>query len=182
VFHGCLLSRWPGFRYLLTSLTTWRPERDVRSASFSRPLRQYPAGTGTRGVSVHEPCYPWQPITRSTPLCSCTATQWGGLVSAGSPFFDPLFYIKLRSLNACDDVSLWIQWGEQFVAILRGTGWLVIPLGAVSAWSSLRRVKWRGRSPLVSVAFLVLLWLVLFRSSGSYKPTGCCRRCRCSTC
>lgn len=92
------------------------------------------------------------------------------LVSAGSPLFDPLLYAKLRMLNARDDVSPWIHWGDQFIAILRGSGWLVVPLGAVSVWSSMRRGHWRRPSPLVSVAFVVLLWLVLFALIRQLRP------------
>jgi len=46
---------------------------------------------------------------------------------AGSPLFDPLLYVKLRALNAMDDASPWLKWGDQFAVVLRGAGWLAIP-------------------------------------------------------
>lgn len=48
-------------------------------------------------------------------------------VIAGSPLFDPLLYVKLRALNAMDDASPWLKWGDQFAVVLRGAGWAVIP-------------------------------------------------------
>ncbi len=49
------------------------------------------------------------------------------MVVAGSPLFDPLLYVKLRALNAIDDASPWLKWGDQFAVVLRGAGWVVIP-------------------------------------------------------
>lgn len=46
---------------------------------------------------------------------------------AGSPLFDPLLYAKLRALNAIDDASPWLKWGDQFAVVLRGAAWVVIP-------------------------------------------------------
>jgi hypothetical protein len=84
------------------------------------------------------------------------------LVSAGIPLFDPLKYVKLRMTNAKDDASPWIQWGEQFITMLRGMGWLVLPLtvGAVlhRGSSSFRRLN----PVAASLAFQTVGWLVLF--------------------
>jgi hypothetical protein len=49
------------------------------------------------------------------------------MVVAGSPLFDPLLYVKLRALNAIDDASPWLKWGDQFAVVLRGTGWVITP-------------------------------------------------------
>lgn len=48
-------------------------------------------------------------------------------VVAGSPLFDPLLYVKLRALNAIDDASPWLKWGDQFAVVLRGAGWVAVP-------------------------------------------------------
>lgn len=84
------------------------------------------------------------------------------LVSAGIPLFDPLKYVKLRMTNAKDDASPWIKWGHEFITMLRGTGWVVLPLtlGAV-----LRRGEgsFRRLNPVAaSLAFQAVGWLVLF--------------------
>lgn len=84
------------------------------------------------------------------------------LVSAGIPLFDPLKYVKLRLTNAKDDASPWIRWGEQFLAMLRGSGWIVLPLSAAAVFhrgaTSFRRTHPLGASLLLQVA----AWLVLF--------------------
>lgn len=92
------------------------------------------------------------------------------LVSAGIPLFDPLLYIKLRLLNVRDDASPWLEWGDQFLAIFRGTGWLIIPLvlgAAVAAWKT---NAGRSKTPIVSVILLALLWLALFASIRQLRP------------
>lgn len=96
---------------------------------------------------------------------------WFGLVAvlvfavaAGSVLFDPALYVKLRLLNARDDASPWLEWGDQFVTILSGTGWLVVPLIAVSVWMVRRLPQWKGDPRLASVIFLSVCWLVLFAS------------------
>jgi hypothetical protein len=83
-------------------------------------------------------------------------------VAAGTPLFDPLLYAKLRVLNAMDDASPWIQWGEQFLVILRGTGWLIVPLVLASAVLTWRSAKGSRDEPIRSIIFLSLCWLVLF--------------------
>ncbi len=84
------------------------------------------------------------------------------LVSAGIPLFDPLKYVKLRMTNAKDDASPWIRWGEQFVTMLRGTGWLVLPL-TVGAVLHRGPRSFRGAGPVAaSLVFQAIGWLVLF--------------------
>lgn len=96
---------------------------------------------------------------------------WFGVVSvavfavaAGSVLFDPALYIKLRLLNARDDTSPWLQWGDQFITILRGTGWLVVPLVIASVWIVRRSPTWKGNSKISSVILLSVCWLLLFAS------------------
>ena len=84
-------------------------------------------------------------------------------VGSGMILFDPLLYAKLRMLNHEHDVSPWIRWGDQFVTVLRGTGWLAIPFAVVGTLGVLRE-GWRSRSPLTSVAFMAIGWLLLFAS------------------
>lgn len=85
-------------------------------------------------------------------------------VATGSLLFDPALYIKLRLLNARDDASPWLEWGDQFVTILRGTGWLIIPLLFGTAWYAWRSGKWHTDQRLASLIFIALCWLVLFSS------------------
>ncbi|MBK8015289.1 MAG: glycosyltransferase family 39 protein [Betaproteobacteria bacterium] len=84
------------------------------------------------------------------------------LVSAGIPLFDPLKYVKLRLTNAKDDASPWIRWGEQFLAMLRGSGWVVLPL-AVGAIVHRGPLSFRRSHPLAASLLLqTAAWLVLF--------------------
>lgn len=86
------------------------------------------------------------------------------LVSAGIPLFDPLKYVKLRMTNAKDDASPWIKWGQEFITMLRGTGWLVLPL-TVGAVVRRGGASFRRLNPVAaSLAFQVVGWLVLFAS------------------
>ena len=89
------------------------------------------------------------------------------LVGTGMLLFDPLRYIKLRMLNVVDDASPWIQWGEQFLAALKGTGWVVLPLVGLGAWQA-----WRDRSDrrAGSVALLAVGWMILFLSIRQLRP------------
>jgi hypothetical protein len=102
-------------------------------------------------------------------------------VSAGIPLFDPLKYVKLRVTNAKDDASPWIKWGEQFITMLRGGGWVALPLALGpyctaaaprSAAPVRSRPAWCSRPPAG--------WCCS-GPSASCAPTGCCRPCRCST-
>jgi hypothetical protein len=84
------------------------------------------------------------------------------LVSAGIPLFDPLKYVKLRVTNSKDDASPWIKWGEQFIAMLRGTGWLLLPL-TVGAVLHRGPASFRRSNPVASsLVFQAIGWLVLF--------------------
>lgn len=85
-------------------------------------------------------------------------------VAAGSPLFDPMKYVKLRLLNARDDESPWIQWGEQFLVLLRGAGWLAVPLAVAAVVQWLRKGREALRDPRFSVIFLAVCWLLLFAS------------------
>lgn len=85
-------------------------------------------------------------------------------VASGSVVFDPALYVKLRLLNARDDASPWLQWGDQFVTMLRGTGWLVVPLFLGSIWMVRRSAQWRADPRFVSLVFLCVCWLLLFAS------------------
>jgi len=86
--------------------------------------------------------------------------------AAGSPFADPFTYIKLRMANVKDDASPWIQWGEQFVTIFRGTGWLIVP-GVIGAfWMTImsrKSVDDPGQK-VKSVVLQSICWLILFSS------------------
>lgn len=85
-------------------------------------------------------------------------------VAAGSALFDPALYIKLRALNARDDASPWLQWGDQFITMLRGTGWLVLPLVLGTAFYARRSGQWKLNPQIASLIFLTLCWLLLFSS------------------
>lgn len=86
------------------------------------------------------------------------------LVFAGSPLFDPLTYVKLRMANYADDHSPWIQWGDQFVALLRGAGWLIPPVVAVGVWFAFARSDRNTNQALKSCAVIAMGWLLLFAS------------------
>jgi hypothetical protein len=85
------------------------------------------------------------------------------LVSAGIPLFDPLKYVKLRVTNAKDDASPWIRWGEQFIAMLRGSGWVILPL-ALGAVLQRGPTSFRRSLPMVASLLVPVAvgWLVLF--------------------
>ena len=84
------------------------------------------------------------------------------LVSAGIPLFDPLKYVKLRMTNAKDDASPWLKWGHEFITMLRGTGWVVLPL-TVAAVVMRGRGSFRRLNPVAaSLAFQAIGWLLLF--------------------
>lgn len=83
------------------------------------------------------------------------------MVSDGALLFDPLKYVKARMLTYHDDHSPWLVWGQQFWAILRGSGWLIVPL-ALGAGLFLRRED--GRAKIRSIVFIGLCWLLLFAS------------------
>jgi hypothetical protein len=81
------------------------------------------------------------------------------LVADGSLLFDPLKYMKARWATYHDDYSPYIHWGDQFAVMLRGSGWLILPLAIGGAWAALRRP---APGTLKSVAFIALGWLTIF--------------------
>ncbi len=82
------------------------------------------------------------------------------LVADGSLLFDPLKYVKARWATYHDDFSPYIHWGDQFLVMLRSTGWLTVPLAIVGAVAALRQ---RLAPPaLKTVATIALGWLVIF--------------------
>jgi hypothetical protein len=85
-------------------------------------------------------------------------------VSAGSILFDPLTYIKLRALNVKDDVSPWIESGDQLGVILQGTGWLVLPLIFLSIYFIIKNKQIKQNQTITSVLLLSVMWLLLFAS------------------
>lgn len=85
-------------------------------------------------------------------------------VVAGSPLFDPLLYVKLRALNVKDDASPWIEWGEQFFTVLRGTGWLIVPITITLAITAFRRNDASYNPKIISLIFVSCLFLLFFLS------------------
>jgi hypothetical protein len=85
-------------------------------------------------------------------------------VTAGSPLFDPLLYVKLRALNIKDDASPWIQQGDQFLVVLRGTGWLAIPLMLGALFLIIKQWRSTLNQNLKSLVLIASLFLLLFCS------------------
>lgn len=81
------------------------------------------------------------------------------LVSDGSLLFDPLKYVKARWATYHDDLSPYIHWGDQFAVILRGSGWLTVPLAGAGAWAAFRRP---APEAVKTVALVALGWAVIF--------------------
>jgi hypothetical protein len=91
-------------------------------------------------------------------------------VAAGSPLFDPLTYLKLRIENYAADRSPWIHWGDQFRTMLRGSGWLAVPLALTGAWLILSRRGPGARDQrLRSILVLAAGWLLLFAVTRSLR-------------
>ena len=86
------------------------------------------------------------------------------LVTAGTTLFDPLLYIKLRALNIRDDASPWIQWGEQFLVVLKGTGWVIAPLLLVLLFRNFFHKNQSIPEPVKSALFISLLFIIVFCS------------------
>ncbi|MFT5249443.1 MAG: hypothetical protein ACI93P_001169 [bacterium] len=86
------------------------------------------------------------------------------LVSSGLLIFDPLLYIKLRYLNYLDDLSPWLNSGDQFLTIASGTGYLVIPLLIVGIITFIRKQQFKINPQLASIIFIAFMWLLLFSS------------------
>lgn len=86
----------------------------------------------------------------------------GFLVFAGTTLFDPLLYIKLRALNIRDDASPWIHWGEQFLVVLRGTGWIVVPLIIAFFLGRFFRKDQTLPASVKSALFISILFIITF--------------------
>jgi hypothetical protein len=85
-------------------------------------------------------------------------------VVAGSPLFDPLLYIKLRALNVRDDASPWIKQGEQFLVILRSSGWFIIPLVLGAIFIAIKGWQKTTSQSVKSLIVITSLFLILFCS------------------
>jgi putative flippase GtrA len=85
-------------------------------------------------------------------------------LASGMTLFDPLRYLKLRMMNAKDDESPWIQWGDQLYVLIKGSGWLTVPFLFLGAWHSLIRKADGAKDRMSSVIFISLLWIVVFAS------------------
>jgi len=85
-------------------------------------------------------------------------------VATGSLLFDPLTYVKLRMANYGDDLSLWMKPGGQFWTMLRGSGWLAIPLALVGIWHSFSGRRPAEQDAARTMAVIVVGWLLLFAS------------------
>jgi hypothetical protein len=85
-------------------------------------------------------------------------------VVAGSPLFDPLLYIKLRALNVRDDASPWIHQGDQFLVILRATGWATIPLLLAAVFLIIKQWRTGLNQNIKSLLIIAGLFLLLFCS------------------
>jgi len=83
-------------------------------------------------------------------------------LAAGSPLFDPLLYLKLRMSNYVDDASPWLNWGGQFITMLRGTGWLALPMMAVGAWFAFSPADKEQPEEIKTMTLLAVGWLFLF--------------------
>ncbi len=95
-------------------------------------------------------------------LAFCSLSFFCFLVSAGSPLFDPSLYIKLRALNIRDDASPWIHWGDQFLVMLKNTGWLFIPLFIAIGANTLLKGEKPSPRLLGNLIFIVLCFLLAF--------------------
>lgn len=99
-------------------------------------------------------------LVRALPLVIISITFFA--LSAGIPLFDPLKYVKLRMLNYKDDLSPWITWGDHFITLFRGTGWLTIPLIFAAALGIVKNSTQAHDHKGRSVILLSICWLLLF--------------------
>jgi len=86
-------------------------------------------------------------------------------VTAGSPLFDPLMYLKLRAANYTDDHSPWLLWGNQFLVMLKGSGWVALPAALLGIWFLLTRrdrPATKADQDVRSIMVFGVGWLVLF--------------------
>ena len=86
------------------------------------------------------------------------------LITAGSTLFDPLLYIKLRALNIKDDESPWLQWGDQVITQLEGTGWLLSPIVLVGTIYLLAQKKLTLPPQIKSVVLVSSIFILFFLS------------------
>lgn len=99
------------------------------------------------------------------------------LVADGSLLFDPLKYVKARAATYYDDLSPYIKWGDQFAVMLRGSGWIVMPVAAAGACFALwrrgvntTRLQLAPASPAIqSLAVFALGWLVIFSTTRQLR-------------
>ncbi len=95
-------------------------------------------------------------------------------VAAGTLVFDPLDYVKMRMANYSDDYSPWLHWGQQFPTMLRGSGWLAIPVILLvplllKIFSNKRTLEVdQGQRALVTVAIGALLMFASIRQLRAY--------------
>jgi len=81
------------------------------------------------------------------------------VVSDGSLLFDPLLYLKARWATYHDDLSTYLHWGQQFVAMLRGSGWVVLPMSIGGIAFAFTRGASETRRTL---AVFSIGWLLIF--------------------
>lgn len=81
------------------------------------------------------------------------------VIADGTLLFDPLKYVKARVLTYQDDHSPYLVWGQQILTILRGSGWVAVPLALVG-WLVTRNEQ--HRAEIRTILFFVLCWLALF--------------------
>lgn len=84
------------------------------------------------------------------------------MVAAGSPLFDPLLYAKLRALNVKDDASPWLHWGDQFITLLKGTGWLIIPIILYGIFLHKKNTSNNTPANIRSLIFISVIFILLF--------------------
>lgn len=101
-------------------------------------------------------------LRKAIPFGFCALLTF--FISAGSPLFDPLLYIKLRALNIKDDESPWIQWGDQVITVLRGTGYILAPIIVGGAIFSFIKYRNSMRPKIRSILFISVILLGTFLS------------------
>jgi len=92
-------------------------------------------------------------------------------VAAGTLLFDPLLYIKLRALNIRDDESPWLQWGDQFITALKGTGYIIAPaiiFGIPFYWAKNKSTIPAHIKSILFVAFALLVFFLSIRQLRAY--------------
>jgi hypothetical protein len=84
------------------------------------------------------------------------------VVSDGALLFDPLKYVKARLLTFKDDYSPYLYWGQQFLVMLRGSSWIIIPVLLCSIRVLLPKHQHSFDQKLRSIVFISFCWLLLF--------------------